>query len=127
MTSNKLKKIFYWITTIWLSFSMASSGIFQLFKLKGGHEFIIDDLGYPSYFLIILGIWKLLGVVAVLVPKFPLVKEWAYAGFFFVATGALFSQVASHNGAADIIPCVLLVILTVASWMLRPESRRLVA
>ncbi|MCD6023921.1 MAG: DoxX family protein [Fibrobacteria bacterium] len=126
MTRDKVKKIAYWIVTLWLAFSMVSSGIFQLFRLPGGHEFIIRDLGYPSYFLTILGIWKFLGVAALLVPKFPLVKEWAYAGFFFVATGALFSHLASRSSVADIVPCVLLVILTVASWMLRPASRRLV-
>jgi uncharacterized membrane protein YphA (DoxX/SURF4 family) len=126
MTRDKVKKIFYWITTLWLAVSMAASGAFQLFRLPGGHEFIIRDLGYPPYFLTILGIWKFLGVVALLVPKFPLVKEWAYAGFFFVATGALFSHLASRSSVADIAPCVVLAVLTVASWMLRPASRRLV-
>jgi uncharacterized membrane protein YphA (DoxX/SURF4 family) len=125
MTRDKIKKIVYWITTIWLAFSMLSSGAFQLFRIKGGHEFILDDLGYPGYFLTILGIWKFLGVVAILVPKFPVVKEWAYAGFFFVATGALFSHIASENGAADMIPCVLLIVLTVTSWALRPATRKM--
>ena len=124
MTREKITKIFYWITTIWLAFSMLSSGIYQLFRLKGGHEFIIDDLGYPPYFLTILGIWKFLGVVAILVPKYPVVKEWAYAGIFFVATGALFSHLAMRSGIADIIPPILLVVLTVASWQLRPASRK---
>jgi uncharacterized membrane protein YphA (DoxX/SURF4 family) len=126
MNRDKVKKILYWITTIWLSFSMVSSGIFQLFRIKGGHEFILNDLGYPSYFLTILGIWKFLGVVAILVPKFPLVKEWAYAGFFFVGTGAIFSHLASRSAVSDILPCVLLVVLVVASWKLRPASRKLV-
>ena len=123
---TKRNKIIYWIATLWLALGMTSTGVVQLIKMKEEVE-MMDHLGYPIYFLTIIGIWKILGVFAVLIPKFTLLKEWAYAGFFFVATGALFSQVASHNGAADIIPCVLLVILTVASWMLRPESRRLVA
>ncbi len=77
---KKKNKIIYWIATIWLSLGMLSSGIVQLFKMKEEVGFILD-LGYPVYFLTILGAWKILGVVAVLIPKFPLIKEWVYAGF----------------------------------------------
>ena len=124
MNRDKIKKIIFWIATIWLAFSMVSSGIFQLFKIKGGHEFIINELGYPSYFLSILGVWKLLGVLALLVPKFPVVKEWAYAGFFFVASGAFISHLACRSAVSEIVPAVLLIILTVTSWKLRPASRK---
>ena len=58
---------------------------------------LITPLGYPLYFLYIIGIWKILGVIAILVPRFKLVKEWAYAGFFFLMTGALVSHLASGD------------------------------
>jgi len=77
---TKRNKIIYWITTIWLALGMVSSGVVQLFKVKEEIDFILN-LGYPIYLLTILGIWKILGVVTVLIPKFPLAKEWAYAGF----------------------------------------------
>jgi hypothetical protein len=121
----KVKPILYWITTLWLCFGMLSSGIVQLFRVEGAHEFIITNLGYPDYFLNILGVWKFLGVVAVLAPGFGLVKEWAYAGFFFVAMGVIWSHVAVGNSFGDVFPGILLMALTVASWTLRPASRRL--
>lgn len=119
------KTIAYWIFTVWLCFGMLSSGLFQLFRVKDTHEFIINDLGYPDYFLTILGVWKVLGVAALLAPRLALLKEWAYAGFFFVAMGVIWSHAASGNGFGEIFPGVLLMALTVASWWLRPESRRL--
>ena len=112
---SKRNKIIYWISTIWLALGMLSTGIVQLLKVKDEVDFIIR-LGYPVYFLMILGIWKILGVAAVLIPKFPLLKEWAYAGFFFAMTGAVFSHIASGNSVNEIFPPLLLLILTVVSW-----------
>ncbi len=79
---NKRNKIIYWIATVWLALGMVSTAIVQLIKMKEETGMMIR-LGYPLYFLTIIGIWKILGVIAVLIPKFPLLKEWAYAGFFF--------------------------------------------
>jgi len=84
-------------------------------------------LGYPAYFLTILGIWKILGVVAVLIPKFPVVKEWAYAGFFFAMSGATFSRILSGNLMSEIFPSLLLLILTVISWYFRPVDRKIIS
>ena len=80
ITAGKAGKIIYWIATVWLSLGMLSTGIVQLLKVKEEVEFILQ-LGYPVYFLTLLGAWKILGVAALLVPGFPLLKEWAYAGF----------------------------------------------
>jgi hypothetical protein len=121
---KKRNKVIYWISTIWLALGMLSSGIVQLFNVKEEVEFIIQ-LGYPIYFLTILGAWKILGVIAILTPKFPLLKEWAYAGFFFVMSGAVFSHIASGNYAKEIIPALLLLILTVVSWYFRPVNRKI--
>jgi hypothetical protein len=125
----KRNKIIYWVSTIWLALGMFSTGAGQLFKMKtgaGGAD-TIARLGYPVYFLTILGVWKLLGVVALLIPKFPLVKEWAYAGFFFAMSGAVFSHVASGNSVKDLFPSLLLLILTVISWYFRPANRKIIS
>lgn len=78
---SKRNKIMYWVATLWLALGMTSTGIVQLIPLKEEAE-MIQRLGYPLYFLTLLGVWKLLGVIAILIPKFGLLKEWAYAGFF---------------------------------------------
>src|SRR5262249_61950066 len=93
---SKRNKIIYWIATIWLALGMISTGIVQLLKTKerqGGLD-MLTHLGYPAYLLTILGAWKISGVVALLIPRFALVKEWAYAGFFFMMSGAIFSHIA---------------------------------
>ncbi|MEO5602324.1 MAG: DoxX family protein [Cyclobacteriaceae bacterium] len=120
---TKGNKIIYWMATIWLALGMLSSGIVQLLSMKEDVDFIIR-LGYPVYFLTILGIWKILGVVALLIPKVPLVKEWAYAGFFFAMSGAAYSHIASGNSVTEIFPPFLLLILTVVSWYFRPADRK---
>ncbi len=127
MKPGRLKTIAYWIFTIWLSFGMLSSAAVQLLRVEGAHEFILDDLGYPSYFLNIIGVWKILGVAAILAPGFALLKEWAYAGFFFLATGIIGSHAASESPFGEILPGILLLALTVLSWWLRPASRKLAA
>ena len=121
---TKRNKIIYWIATIWLALGMLSSGIVQLFKVKADIDFIIR-LGYPIYFLTILGVWKILAVVALLIPKFPLLKEWAYAGFFLAMSGATFSHMASGSSVNEIFPPLLLLILTMASWYFRPADRKI--
>jgi len=122
----KRNKIIYWISTIWLALGMLSTGIVQLINMKEEEDFILD-LGYPFYFKPILGIWKILGVVAVLIPKFPLLKEWAYAGFFFAMSGAIFSHIASDNSINHILPPLLLLVLTVVSWYFRPADRKIIS
>jgi len=126
--TEKIRKIIYWISTIWLALGMVSTGIVQLLKLQngtGGEQDIIH-LGYPVYMLTILGVLKILGVVAILVPRFPLLKEWAYAGFFFVMAGAVFSHIEAGS-TNEIFPALLLLALTVISWYFRPASRRLIS
>jgi hypothetical protein len=123
---TKRNKIIYWIATIWLALGMVSTGIVQLMRVKEEVE-NITHLGYPIYILTIIGIWKMLGVVTVLVPKFPLLKEWAYAGFFFAMSGAIFSHVASGNSFGKIAPPLLLLVLTVVSWYFRPADRKTIS
>jgi uncharacterized membrane protein YphA (DoxX/SURF4 family) len=126
---KKRDKVIYWVATIWLALGMVSTGAVQLFKAKEGQGGVdmVTHLGYPVYLLTILGIWKILGVVALLVPKFPLLKEWAYAGFFFIMSGAIFSHIAIGDPATELIPSLLLLILTVVSWYFRPANRKILA
>ena len=114
--------IIYWIATVWLSLGMLSTAIVQLLRLEKENEFMLQ-LGYPVYFLTIIGAWKVLGVIAVLVPKFALLKEWAYAGFFFLTTGAIISHMV-RGEVKDIFGPLLLVVLTIVSWYFRPPARR---
>lgn len=122
---TKRNKIIYWVATIWLALGMLSTGIVQLIKLPEEVK-MMDDLGYPLYFLTLLGIWKLLGVIAVLAPKFPLLKEWAYAGIFFSMSGAVFSHVAHGDQAISLFGPSLLLILTIVSWYFRPSERKVI-
>jgi uncharacterized membrane protein YphA (DoxX/SURF4 family) len=126
---TKRNKIIYWIATLWLALGMLSTGAVQLFKGKTGAGGVdsITHLGYPVYFLTLLGIWKILGVITVLIPKFTLLKEWAYAGFFFAMSGAIFSHIARGNSVNEMFPSLLLLILTVVSWYFRPADRKIVS
>ncbi|MEZ0007642.1 putative membrane protein YphA (DoxX/SURF4 family) [Flavobacterium sp. 28YEA47A] len=120
---EKRNKIIYWISTLWLALGMASTGIVQLLGMKEETE-MMAHLGYPPYFLTIIGIWKILGVIAILIPKFTLLKEWTYAGFFFVMSGAIFSHIASHDPVKESLPPLLLLVLTLISWYFRPANRK---
>jgi hypothetical protein len=112
---------------------MIATGTLQLSKAEAEGALAppgvygIKHLGYPVYVLTILGVWKILGVVALLIPKFPLLKEWAYAGFFFIMSGAIFSHIASGDSVSELIPSLLLLILTIVSWYFRPADRKIIS
>jgi uncharacterized membrane protein YphA (DoxX/SURF4 family) len=93
--------------------------------MKEETQFVLD-LGYPAYLLTLLGILKILGIVAVLIPRFPVIKEWAYAGFFFAMSGAVYSHIAVHNPPKDLFGPVLLLVLSAVSWYFRPEDRKVI-
>jgi hypothetical protein len=122
---EKRKLIWYWIITGLLSFCIFSGGLAQALQLKETIEGF-KPLGYPTYFISLIGIWKMLGVIAILIPKFKLLKEWAYAGIFFTMTGAVISHIASNDVKAQIIAPVVLAVFTVLSWYLRPADRKII-
>ena len=122
---EKRNRIIYWVATIWLALGMLSTGAVQLLRFPDEAK-NMDRLGYPLYVMTIIGVWKMLGVIAVLIPKYPLVKEWAYAGFFFVMTGAIISHLAVADPAKEFIGPTLLLVLTVLSWYFRPASRKVI-
>eukprot|EP01132_Coremiostelium_polycephalum_P014763 gene14763-17892_t len=102
---------------------MLSTGAVQLLKTKAETD-LFQSLGYPVYLLSLLAIWKILGVVAVLLPKFPLLKEWAYAGFFFTTSGAIFSHIAMAEPLTKTFPALLLLILTLVSWSNMTQNKK---
>lgn len=123
--SKKTNTIIYWIATAWLALGMLSTGIVQLLKTEQETQ-MMTRLGYPFYFLPIIGAWKILGVIAILIPKFPLLKEWAYAGFFIAMSGAILSHWASGSEAREFFGPTLLLILAIVSWYFRPAGRKLI-
>jgi hypothetical protein len=121
---SKKYKIIYWFFTLWLALGMVSTGIVQL--IRSNDEVLrIEHLGYPVYFLTLLGMWKVLGVAAVFAPGFPRLKEWAYAGFFFAMSGAAISHVAVGDPMGEILPSLLLLAITLVSWYFRTPDRRM--
>jgi hypothetical protein len=94
----------------------------------GGNVDLVTDIGFPLYVTSILGTWKLLGVLAIVMPGFPRLKEWAYSGLFFLMTGAAVSHAFANDygdyGFHVILP-LFYAALVIASWALRPKSRRL--
>lgn len=126
-TNNKSQKrnnIIYWIFTIWMALGMVSTAIVQLMKNKDELA-NFTNLGYPAYLMTIIGVWKILGVIAVLIPGRPLLKEWAYAGFFFVMSGALISHIIIGDAMARTLPALLLLVLVLISWYFRPASKKI--
>lgn len=121
---EKRNKVIYVITTTLLSIGMTAGGVQQLLQI-GGYNKIISTLGYPLYLLSILGVWKILGVIAILIPKFPLLKEWAYAGFFFAMSGAFASHLAVGKTFTEAIPSLVLLLATVSSWYFRSADKKI--
>jgi len=126
---QKRKNIIYWVASIWLALGMVSTAAVQLLKVKTGSGGVdsITALGYPVYFLTLLGVWKMLGAAAVLLPGFPLLKEWAYAGFFFAMSGAVYSHLVVGDSLNETAPSLLLLVLTVVSCCTRPASRKTIS
>jgi uncharacterized membrane protein YphA (DoxX/SURF4 family) len=126
----KLKVIGYWATTTIVALELLAGGVTNLVHgrevLVVGQPvvLVLAQLGYPVYLLTILGVWKLLGAIALLVPRFPRLKEWAYAGAFFEMTGAAASHAARGDNASA-LGLLMFAALILASWALRPPGRTL--
>jgi uncharacterized membrane protein YphA (DoxX/SURF4 family) len=122
--SMKTRQIAYWIATGLTAFVFLSGGVGDLVQPATVMEGM-THLGYPAYFASILGVWKVLGGVAVLAPRLPRLKEWAYAGMVFDLTGAAASHAASGDPVTKIATPLAILVIVIASWALRPESRKL--
>jgi uncharacterized membrane protein YphA (DoxX/SURF4 family) len=120
----KWKAIGYWTATVLVALPLLSGGMAQLLRQKETVEAIMR-LGYPAYFIVILGFWKVMGGIALLAPRFPRLKEWACAGAFFDLTGAAASHLVCGSASWRVVMTIVLAALAVISWALRPPSRTL--
>jgi uncharacterized membrane protein len=126
MKNSKTNRTLYWVFTIWVALGMVAEGLQQIFHTKSFVD-IFAHLGYPVYISTLFGVWKLLGVIAILVPGYRLLKEWAYAGFFFVMTGAMYSHIVVGDPLLQIAPSFGVLVLVILSWYFRPADRRFVS
>jgi hypothetical protein len=122
----KTNKIIYWASTMLVVLGMLPGGIGQIFHAKWSLD-LIGPLGYPEYILTIIGTWKVLGSIVLLIPKLPLIKEWAYAGFFFAMSGAVISHLVSDESMNKLISPLVLLIFIVLSWYFRPGDRKIIS
>jgi uncharacterized membrane protein YphA (DoxX/SURF4 family) len=120
------RSIAYWVTTALIAVEFATGGVIDLLRVPI-FVTIGQHLGYPAYFSTIVGVWKILGAAAVLAPRFPRLKEWAYAGMVFNMTGAAASHLAVGDGVEKLVAPIIFTWLVVASWAWRPPSRRVLA
>ena len=122
--TSKPRTIGYWAATGLLAAAFLAGGAAELTSAPDVVATTLA-LGYPAYVLTILGIWKVLSVPALLAPRLPRLKEWAYAGIFFDLTGAAASHAFSGDSAGKIATPLVLLLIAGASWALRPASRAL--
>jgi len=122
--SERLKTVGYFAATALTALGLLAGGLADLGRARAVVQ-AMAHLGYPGYFAGILGAWKLLGAVAIVAPRFPRLKEWAYAGIFFDLTGAALSHASVGDAAGKIATPLVLLAFAAASWALRPEQRRL--
>ena len=114
----------YWLATALFCLAMTAGGTMNLLRVEP-QQAAIANLGYPMYLMTILGVAKILGVIALLAPRLPLLKEWAYAGFTFDMLGAAASHSFVGDSPAEIVTPLVVLAIAIASYCLRPPSRRL--
>jgi len=125
------KTVAYWAVTVLIALETLVGGMADLVHgrqiLVAGSPVadVVTHLGYPLYFLGIIGVWKLLGGITLLVPGYPRLKEWAYAGIFFELSGAAASWLACEHNMGEAVAPMLLALLALGSWALRPPNRLL--
>jgi len=127
-TRSKGRTVVYWIMTALVAFFIGSGGIAQVMQYFASPHAVVPVLGYPMYFFAILGFWKFFGALTILVPRFPRLKEWAYAGIFFDLTGAAASNAMSGGYGAygfHVIAPLIITGFMLVSWALSPPRRTL--
>ncbi len=123
---SKMKKVFYWICTGLLLFELLFGATWDFnWVNKGFVKGVFEHLGYPLYLGTLLGISKILAAVAIMVPRFSILKEWAYAGVFYIFAGAVYSHVANGEDTGKAIFPFIFLCITMGSWGLRATSKRI--
>jgi uncharacterized membrane protein YphA (DoxX/SURF4 family) len=121
---SKGRKIGYWVTTGLVALALAPGGIADVMMIPDVIA-AMDALGFPHYIAPFIGVAKILGAIAILAPKFPRLKEWAYAGIAIDLIGATYAHASSGHAIGDIILPLVVLAISMASWYLRPADRRL--
>ena len=121
---TRMSTIAYWCTTVALTAECLIGGLLGAAQYPPYAGFL-TQLGYPLYFMVIIGVWYMLAGAAVAAPGFPRLKEWAYAGLVINYTGAIASHLAAGDGVGATVAPAVFTALTTVSWALRPSSRRL--
>jgi hypothetical protein len=116
------RAVTYRIATAITAFVMATGGLAYVLGAQWAVSGVLD-LGYPRYVVTLLGAWKLLGVLAILWPGFPRLKEWAYAGIAFDLSGAAVSHLAVDDPFWHLPLTLGLLAVAFVSWALRPAGR----
>src|SRR5256885_10560850 len=119
-----VKRVAYWVCTGLVVFFIGSGGLAYAMQVPDVVQGVVA-LGFPVHFIVLLGVWKVLGSIAILVPGIPSIKEWAYAGIMFDLTGAASTSLATGGEWWHVAAPLTIAVLVAASWALRPESRRL--
>lgn len=119
-----MKRVAYWVCTGLVVFFIGSGGVAYAMQVPDVVQGVVA-LGFPAHFVVLLGVWKVLGSIAIVVPGFPLIKEWAYAGIMFDLTGAASASLATGGEWWHAAAPLSIAVLVAVSWALRPESRRL--
>ncbi len=118
---TRFRTIAYWATTALTALAFLTGGLADVTR---GPAMVsaMSHLGYPGYFLLILGTWKVLGALAILAPRLPRLKEWAYAGITFDLTGAALSHASVGDAFAKVLVPLVILGFAAASWALRPAT-----
>src|SRR2546423_4258186 len=124
MTCMSMNRVGYWVCTLLVVFLIGSGGLAYALQVPDVVQGVVA-LGFPLHFIVLLGVWKVLGSIAILVPGFPQIKEWAYAGIMFDLTGAASASIGTGGEWWHVAAPLSIMVLVAASWALRPESRRL--
>lgn len=122
-TASQGRTIAYWVATVLVALELGMGGVWDILRISYVRA-IIEHLGYPDYFLVIMGVWKVPGAAALLVPRFARLKEWAYAGAVFTYTGAVASHLAVGDGVGVLVAPIIFTGLAATSWALRRSARR---
>ena len=118
------RTIIYWTFTVLLAFELVAGSVWNLLQIEWVHV-QLNHLGYPLYFAYILGVWQMGGAAVIIAPRFPRVKEWAYAGSFFEFSGAVASHLLAGDGVKVWLTPLVYATIVIVSWALRPADRRL--
>jgi uncharacterized membrane protein YphA (DoxX/SURF4 family) len=120
-TFGRGRAIVFWVATVSVAGELAVGGVWDVLRIDYVRD-VVEHLGYPTYLLTIMGIWKIPGAVALLMPRLPRLKEWVYAGAVINYASAIASHIIVGDGIGAIVAPVALLALTVTSWALRPAA-----